>query len=95
MTVDVTVNASAPQTIVDLVAAAIVSYGDLNLTVGSPLIAQALVPSVFAAAPGVVDVSVPKIGTAPAPTLSTTITPTRRQIIDLDTSRVVVNLTRI
>lgn len=96
VTVAVTVNAGAPENVGTVIAAAIVAYGDLNLTVASPLVAQALVPSIFAAAQGIVDVpSQPKIGTAPAPTLSTTITPTRRQIIDLDTSRVVVNVTRI
>lgn len=95
VTIDVTVNANAPENIADLIVSAVVAFGDLNLTVGAPLVAQALVPTVFGAGPGVVDVAPPKIGLAPSPGTSTTITPTRRQFVDLDTSRVVVNVSRV
>ena len=95
VTVSIICNADAPVNVADLVKAAIVAYGDLNYTVGSAFIAQALVPSIFGATVGVLDVSVPFIGLSASPVSSVTIDPTNRQIIELDTSRVVVNVTRV
>lgn len=42
---------------------------------------------------GVIDVTSMKIGTAPTPTLSTTVVVTRRQLAEYDTSRITVNST--
>ncbi len=94
VTVIVTANANAPANIADLIKEAVAAYGDLNYRTGSPVIAQALVPSVFAL-PGIVDCTAPLIDTAPNPSLSTTIQPTRRLIAELDTSRIGVFVTRI
>ena len=96
VTIDVIASAAlAPLNLADLVKAAVVAFGDLNYNVGSPVIAAAMIPTVFASGSGVRDVPSVKIGTAPAPALSTTIQPTNRQIADLDTSRVVVNVTLV
>lgn len=96
VTVDVIATAAlAPADLSDLVKAAIIAYGDLNYNVGSPVISAALIPSIFAAVPSIRDVPSVKIGTSASPTLSTTITPTNRQIADLDTSRIVVNVTLV
>lgn len=86
----VRVDARAPADIEDQIKAAVVAYGDLNYRTGSEVIAQALVPSVFSVSAGVVKVDPPYIGTAPSPGTSADITPTRRQIADLDTSRIVI-----
>lgn len=96
VTVNVTVNKNAPDNADQVIASALAAWGDLNLQPDSELVAQALVPSVFAAVPGgVFDCAPPLIGLAPAPVASTTIYSTPRQIIDLDTSRITVNVTRI
>lgn len=77
---------------IDQIKAAVVSYGDAYIRTGNPLIASKLVDLVFNV-PGVLDVpGLPKIGTAASPTLSTTIVPTNRQRVDLDTSRTVVTV---
>jgi hypothetical protein len=78
----------------DLIKAAVVAWGDLNLRPGGSLVAQALVPTVFDQA-GVVDCDVPLIGLAVSPGASATLTTTPRQLLDLDPARVVVNVTRI
>lgn len=103
VTLDIQTNANAPTNIDDLIKAEVAALGDRIYRTGSPVVAQALVATVFgvtdearaAGIAGVVDVAAPKIGTAATPTLSTTITPTKRQIADLDTSRIVVNITRV
>lgn len=94
VTVNVTVNKDAPSNVGSLLAASVVAWGDLNLKPGASLVAQSIVPTVFAQA-GVVDVAVPLIGLANPPTTTATLTATPRQILDLDTSRVVVNVTQI
>lgn len=91
---DVTVNSDAPENIAGVVAQALVDFGDLNYAEGSSVVAMALTPSVFAQA-GVVDCAVPRIGLVATPLTSTTIQSTPRQKPDLDTSRVVVNVTRL
>ena len=96
VTVDVTASrALAPSNITTLIAEAIVSFGDLHYNVGAPVIAAALIPAIFSSTVGIYDVPSVKIGTAPSPTASTTINTSNRQIADLDTSRVVVNLTLV
>ena len=95
VTINATVTANAPDNAATLIAAALVSFGDATLNIGSDLSAQSLVPSIFAACPGVFDCATPLIGLSASPTLSTTVAATPRQKIDLDTSRVVVNVTRI
>lgn len=76
----------------DLIKAAVVSYGDTNYRVGSEVRSSALLPSVFAATSGILECTLPFIGTAPAPVSSTTINVNNRQLADLDTSRITVNL---
>jgi len=93
VTVSIRARAGAPADLAARVRSAIAAYGDLRISVGDLLIAAALVPSVFAADGTIIDVPSVFIGTAPSPSSSVTVTPTTRQIIDLDTSRVVVNLT--
>jgi uncharacterized phage protein gp47/JayE len=94
VTIDVIARASvAPSNLAALISAAVAAFGDLNYNVGDPVIAAAMLPTVFNASAGVLDVPSVKIGTTASPTLSTTIRPTSRQIADLDTSRIVVNLT--
>ncbi len=92
--INATVNADAAENVDDLIAAAVVLWGDTNLKVGGPLVAQAMVPTVFGEA-GVTDCAVPLIGLADPPTLSNTLTATPRQLLDLDSARIVVNVTRI
>lgn len=94
VTINATVRGDAPDNIGALIKAAVVAWGDTNLMPGGPLVAQAAVPVVFAQ-PGVTDCAPPLIGTSATPTLSVTVVATPRQLIDLDTSRTVVNITRI
>jgi len=68
---------------------AIVDYGDTFRT-GWDVRSSALLARVFAV-PGVLDVTVCNIGTAPAPSGSTTITTTARELATFDTSRVTVS----
>lgn len=78
----------------DLIKSAIVAY-EVNYSVGSEVISSALIPNIFAATTGVSESSLPLIGTAASPVSSTTIQVTNRQKADLDTSRVVVNVSLI
>jgi uncharacterized phage protein gp47/JayE len=74
----------------DQVKAAIVDYGD-TYPIGKDVYANALRARIFAI-DGVLNVTNLKIGTAPTPTLETTITITSRQRATFDTSRVTVNV---
>lgn len=76
----------------DLVKQALVAFGDA-LPLGRDVVGSALVAAIFAAVPGVLDVSAPLLGTAPSPTLPTSLVMSIRQRADLDTSRIVVNST--
>ena len=95
VTINVTVTKNAPENAAQLIADAVVAWGDLNLAPDSELVAQAIVPTVFMSIPGVFDVSKPLIGLVPNPPSSDTVFSTPREVIDLDTSRTVVNVTRI
>lgn len=96
VTVNVTVNAGLfPSNGADLIKTAIAAYGDLNYNIGTEVRSSGLMPAIFAATAGVLELPLPLIGTAVSPTLSTTITVNNRQIADLDTSRIVVNVTPI
>jgi uncharacterized phage protein gp47/JayE len=70
------------------VKAAIVAWGDARLT-GDNVAASAILAQVFKVA-GVLEVSMPEIGTSASPTLTTTITITSRQLATFDTSRITV-----
>lgn len=70
------------------VKAAIVAYGDAQLC-GKDVVASRISAAVFGIA-GVLDVTDIDIGTAPSPTLGTTITITSRQLATFDTSRITV-----
>jgi uncharacterized phage protein gp47/JayE len=72
----------------DQVKAAIVAYGDAQAT-GRDVVSAMLLAQV-AAIPGVLDVSLPEIDTAPSPTTTTTITITSRQLAVFDTARITV-----
>lgn len=71
------------------VAAAIVAFGDTR-ALGQDVVSSAIAAAIFAAVPGVLDVSEVKIGTAPAPSSSATLVMSIRQRSDFDTSRCVV-----
>lgn len=72
----------------DQVKAAIVAWGNARDD-GTDIVAAAVLAQVFGVA-GVLDVSLPLIGTAPAPVASTTIVMTKRQRGVFDTSRISV-----
>lgn len=90
VTVDVT---RFPSNGADQIKAAIVAY-EVNYHLGSEVRSSALIPSVFSV-PGVLELPLPFIGTAASPVSSTTLTLNNRQKADLDTSRIVVNVTPI
>jgi uncharacterized phage protein gp47/JayE len=76
---------------VDQIKDALVAFGAARYTIGSDGIASALIPSVFGIS-GVLDVPLPKIGTAPAPATSATIVTALRERLKVDTSRITVNV---
>lgn len=75
-----------------LIKDALVAYEDAY-HVGSEVRSSALVPAIFAATTGVLETALPLIGIAPSPATSTTIQLDNRQKADLDTSRIIVNVT--
>lgn len=77
-----------------LIKSALVAFED-NYHLGSEVRSSALIPSIFAATAGVLECGLPLIGTSASPTTSTTITVNNRQIADLDTSRMTINVTPI
>lgn len=96
VTINVTAKAAlAPTTLANDLKAAIVAYGDQLYTVGSTVYAVPLTQPVFDASESVIDVTGLFIGTSPSPGSAAPIVATNRQIPDLDTSRVVVNLTLV
>lgn len=70
------------------IKAAIVAFGVLQAT-GKDVVSSSIKAACFDVV-GVLDVSIAKIGTAPAPTLETTIVITSRQLAVHDTSRITV-----
>lgn len=76
----------------DLVKQAIVAFGD-SMALGRDVVGSALVAAIFAAVPGVLDVSAPLLGLANPPTLPNSLVMTIRQRADFDTSRIVVTST--
>lgn len=72
----------------DQVEAAIVAYGDAQ-SAGRDAVASAISAAVFDV-PGVLDVTLVEIGTAPNPSSSATIAITTRQLATYDTSRITV-----
>ncbi len=79
----------------ELTKEALVTYGALNYRLGGEVRSSALIPTVFGAGLGVLECTLPLIGTAPSPGSSTTIAVNNRQKALLDTSRIVVNTTLI
>lgn len=75
----------------DLIKTAITDWGDAQLT-GKDAVASAITAQAFTI-DGVLDVSSVKIGIAPAPTLSTTIAISLRELATYDSSRITVNVT--
>jgi len=73
------------------IKAAIVAFGNTFIT-DQDLISSAIAAQGYSV-PGVMDMQLPLIGTAPAPASSTTINATPRQLFVFDTSRITVNIT--
>lgn len=73
----------------DQVKLAIVEYGDAQNT-GKDVVASALIGAIFAAVPGILDVTLLQIDDAAAPSTSTTIPISLRQLAVFDTSRITV-----
>lgn len=74
----------------DLVKAALVAYGDAQ-GLGRDVVASQLSAAIFKAVPGIIDITILRIGTAPSPVSNATIPLTIRQRADYDTSRIVVS----
>jgi len=74
----------------DLVKQAIVAFGDA-MALGRDVVGSALVAAIFAAVPGVLDVSAPLLGLSNPPTLPNTLVMSIRQRADFDTSRITVS----
>lgn len=70
----------------DLVKEAIVAYGDLQPT-GKNVVSSGLIGAIFAAVPGVLDITVCHIGLAANPTLSTTIPIALRELAVFSVAR--------
>lgn len=95
VTINVTAKAAlAPLSLSADLKSAIAAYGDALYTVGSTVYAVPLTQPVFDH-PSVIDVTAVYIGTSPSPGSSAPIQASNRQIPDLDTSRIVVNLTLV
>lgn len=77
----------------DIIKAALVAYGDDNYHVGSEVRSSALVPTIFAATPGVLELQLPLIGTGETLDSSDSIVVTNRQKASLDSSRVTITVT--
>jgi uncharacterized phage protein gp47/JayE len=73
----------------DQVEAAIVAYGDAQES-GKNAVSSGLIGAIFGGVAGVLDVTVCDIGTAPNPTLPTTIPIALRELATYDTSRITV-----
>jgi uncharacterized phage protein gp47/JayE len=73
----------------DLVKQAIVAFGD-SMALGRDVVGSALVAAIFAAVPGVLDVSAPLLGFSNPPTLPASLVMSIRQRADFDTSRITV-----
>lgn len=86
--VNVTKDSDYPTNGDTLIKDAIVAYGDLQNT-GKDAVASSISAQAFTVA-GVLDVTAVKIGTAPSPTLSTTIAISLRQLATFDTSNISV-----
>lgn len=76
------------------VKAAVVAWALLNIHTGSEVRSSPLVPLAFTI-PGVVESTLPLIGLANPPTVSTTIVANNRQKAAFDTARIVVNTTNV
>lgn len=95
ITVNVIVDdAVAPANVGTLTKDAIVAY-EINYHEGSEVRSSAFIPNIFAATAGILESSLPLIGLAPSPVSSNSIVVTNRQKADLDTSRTIVNVTRV
>ena len=74
-----------------LLAQDVADWGDANLRQGNDVIVSQLCQPVFDFG-GVVDIVDTFVGTAPSPTESDNIVITNREIADLDTARIVINI---
>jgi hypothetical protein len=93
VTVDVkTIADDFPADGADQIEAALVNYGDTRLVFGSDVIPSALSAQAFKVS-GVDEVTSVKIGTSPSPVSTSRLAVGVRQLADLDTSRITVNVT--
>lgn len=76
-----------------IVAAAVADWGDEHLTIGIDVVPSQLVPTIFAAAPGIKAVSRVSAGASAWPSGTADLSVSLRQKADLDSSRVRCNLT--
>ncbi len=89
---DVQVNtADFPSNGATLIQEAVASYGDNNLEVGDDVIISALCTAVFSVA-GVVDVVATRVGETVSPGGTDNLVVDPRELADLDTGRIVVNI---
>jgi uncharacterized phage protein gp47/JayE len=91
ITVDVTSNAQFPADGAAQIKQALADWGDTNQLIGTDVVHSKLYGPVFEVS-GIEDVTAIKIGTAPGPTGTANVVITNRQIADIDTSRIVVNV---
>lgn len=91
--IDVTVDPGVfAATGADGIAEAVVAFGDANYKTGGNVFLTRLHPPIFTVA-GVRDVTAIRVGLAPSPTQTTNLVVGNRELADLDTSRIVVNVT--
>lgn len=89
---DVVVDATKfPASGAEAIKAAVAAYGDDNYKTGSDVIASALCVPVFSIA-GLISLSATRLGLAASPTGTSDISVGNRELADLDTSRIVVNV---
>jgi len=94
--IDITVKIDAalfPTNGADTIKQAVADWGDLNIVLGTDLYGSAMVPTIFDAVPGIIDVSPPELGLSVGPTLTAAIVTTNRQKAKLDTARITVTTT--
>jgi uncharacterized phage protein gp47/JayE len=94
VTINVTVDAGVfPVNGVDLIKSAVVSFGDSTYRVGTEVRGSAMLPAVFSV-PGVLEAALPLLALTPTvPTGTNTLSISIRELADLDTSRITVNIT--
>lgn len=89
--IDIRRGAGFPATGAALIAQAVAEWGDANLGVGSELVVSRLCSPIFSVA-GVDDIVEVRVGLSASPTNTSNLVVNSRQVVDLDTGRITVNL---